>query len=270
MADSPWKSLSCKLLVCFGQCIQNSQAQFLLNQNSPIKPTHFFLKGVHVVSSHFTGIQRCQFVNIFSFCSYIEIIWHSCHVEFAKHAVVPQKRCRAMPWLIKWLVTELSPQRLGFDPRPVHVVFVVDKVTLGRDLCQVHQFPSVTSTLPMFHTCSFICHGRCITNSMEPNRASASQAIPHIVWNLRFIITFTSACHLSLSWARSIHSMPPHPTSWRFILIYSSYLWLGVPSDLLPRSLSTKTLYAPLLSPIHASCPAHLMNQVAFGEDCRL
>jgi len=43
-----------------------------------------------------TGIQRCQFVNIFSFCSFIEIIWHSCHVEFVKHAVVPQKRCRAV------------------------------------------------------------------------------------------------------------------------------------------------------------------------------
>jgi len=71
-----------------------------------------------------------------------------------------------MPWL-KWLVTDLSPQRLGFDPRPVHVVFVVDKVTLGHDLCQVHQFSSVTITLPMFRTCSFTCHGRSITNSKE-------------------------------------------------------------------------------------------------------
>ena len=113
-----------------------------------------------------TGIQRCQFVNIFSFCAYIEIIWHSCHVEFVKHAAVLQKRWRAMLWL-KWLVTDLSPQRLGFDPRPFHVVFVVDKVTLGRDLHQVHQFSSVSITVLMFHTCSFICHGHSITNSME-------------------------------------------------------------------------------------------------------
>jgi len=31
----------------------------------------------------------------------------------------------------------------------------------------------------------------------------------------RYITTFTSACHLSLSWARSIQSIPTHPTSWR-------------------------------------------------------
>jgi hypothetical protein len=34
-----------------------------------------------------------------------------------------------------------------------------------------------------------------------------------------FITPLTSARHLSLSWARSIQSMPPHPTSWRSILI---------------------------------------------------
>jgi len=31
----------------------------------------------------------------------------------------------------------------------------------------------------------------------------------------RFITTVTSAHHLSLSWASSIESMSPHPTSWR-------------------------------------------------------
>jgi len=35
----------------------------------------------------------------------------------------------------------------------------------------------------------------------------------------RFITTVTSAHHLSLSWASSIQSVPPHPTSWRSILI---------------------------------------------------
>jgi len=34
----------------------------------------------------------------------------------------------------------------------------------------------------------------------------------------RFITAFTSARQLSLSWASSIHSMPPNPTSWRSIL----------------------------------------------------
>jgi len=34
----------------------------------------------------------------------------------------------------------------------------------------------------------------------------------------RFITAFTSACHLSLSWASSIQSIYPHHTSWKSIL----------------------------------------------------
>jgi len=37
----------------------------------------------------------------------------------------------------------------------------------------------------------------------------------------RFITAFTSTRHLYLSWASSIQSVPPHPTSWRSILILS-------------------------------------------------
>jgi hypothetical protein len=46
----------------------------------------------------------------------------------------------------------------------------------------------------------------------------------------RFITAFTSARHLSLPWTSSIHSIPPHTTSWRSILILSSHLHLGLPS----------------------------------------
>ena len=51
----------------------------------------------------------------------------------------------------------------------------------------------------------------------------------------RFIIAFTSARHLSLSWASSIHSIPLQPTSWRSILILSSHLHLGLPSGSFPQ-----------------------------------
>ena len=75
----------------------------------------------------------------------------------------------------------------------------------------------------------------------------------------RFITALTSICHLSLSWASPIQSTYEHPTSWRSILILSTHLRLGLPSGLFPSGFLTKTLYAPLSSPICATCPAHLI-----------
>ena len=61
----------------------------------------------------------------------------------------------------------------------------------------------------------------------------------------RFITALTSVCHLSLSWARPIQYIYPHPTSWRSILILSTHLCLCLPSGLLPSGFLTKTLYTP-------------------------
>ena len=76
----------------------------------------------------------------------------------------------------------------------------------------------------------------------------------------RFITALTSVRHLSLSWASPIQSTYPYPTSWRSILILSTRLRLGLPSGLFPSGFPSKTLYAPLSSPIRATCPAHLRN----------
>ena len=81
---------------------------------------------------------------------------------------------------------------------------------------------------------------------------------PAFYGTLRFITAFTSARHLSLSRTRLIQSIPPHPTSWRSILILSSHLHLGLPSGLFPSGFHTKRLYALLLSlyVLHAR-PSH-------------
>jgi len=86
----------------------------------------------------------------------------------------------------------------------------------------------------------------------------------------RFITALTSVRHLSLSWARPIQSIYPHPTSWRSILILSTRLRLGLPSGLLPYGFPTKTLYTPPLlthmrhmpSPSHSSRFYHSHNIV--------
>jgi hypothetical protein len=111
----------------------------------------------------------------------------------------------------------------------------------------------------------------CTSNSMkessalEANTSSVSQEISCILWNRQVHYRnhnspshdpdLSSPCHcLKISFDISLH--------------------LGLPRGLLPSNFSTKTLYAPLLYPIRATCPAHLhlldlISRKIFGEEHR-
>jgi len=86
--------------------------------------------------------------------------------------------------------------------------------------------------------------------SWEANRFSASQEIPHILWNskVHYRIDKCPPTVPILSQLDPVHTPTSH--SWRSILILSSHLCLGLPSGLFPSGFPTKTLYTPLLSPI--------------------
>jgi hypothetical protein len=74
----------------------------------------------------------------------------------------------------------------------------------------------------------------------EANRFSARQEIFSILWQPEL----SHSQQLSLPWARSIHSIPPQPTTWRYILILFSHLRMGLPNGLFPLSFPNKILYS--------------------------
>ena len=91
--------------------------------------------------------------------------------------------------------------------------------------------------------------------SWEANWFQLVKKFPAFYRTRRFITAFTSARQLSLFWASSIQSIPPHPLYWRSILILSSHLSLGLSSGIFPSGF-------PIRKPIYASPLAHTCYKV--------
>ena len=100
--------------------------------------------------------------------------------------------------------------------------------------------------------------------SWKANRFQLVKKFPHFMESERSLLQSQVPTTCPYPEPACSSPCPPHPTSWRSILILSSHLRLGIPSGLFPSGFPTKTLYTPLLLlllllPIHATCPAHLI-----------
>jgi hypothetical protein len=86
-----------------------------------------------------------------------------------------------------------------------------------------------------------------------PPVAQLLKNFPTFYGTQRFITVFTRALHWSLSWTKSIQSIPPHPICLRSILILTSHLCLGLHNGLFPSDFPAKILPHSC----YMSCPSH-------------
>jgi len=126
-------------------------------------------------------------------------------------------------------------------------------------LCTAHRISEFSNWTVIQQTISnLLTYSKDQRPSWESNRFTASQEIPRSVCNPKVHYHICNARHLSLSWARSVQSMPLHPPSWRSILILSYHLRLGLPS-VFPSGFSTKNpVYtSPLPHTCYMPRPSH-------------
>jgi len=94
----------------------------------------------------------------------------------------------------------------------------------------------------------------------KPTGFQLVKKFPTFCGTRKFITAFTSTRHLSLSWGSSILSIPPHPPSWRSILILFSHLRLVLPSGFFPSGFLIQKRYIHLsFPPIRATYPTHFI-----------
>jgi hypothetical protein len=142
--------------------------------------------------------------------------------------------------------------------------------TLFRILWKVSSVFFNTRNLITFQQlcCSWYKNEFCLllANSMErnpcweTNQFSASQEIPHLLWNPKFPYPIRKCPSTIYLEPDRSSPYPPHSISWRSILMLNSHLRLCLPNGLFPVGFRTKTQYEPLNSPLRGTCPHILLD----------
>jgi len=134
-------------------------------------------------------------------------------------------------------------------------------------------WPTCHNTYSLTHSVSYL---PTVWNRVSPWEAYrfSVKKFPSFCETRKFITTFTTDRHVSLSLVKSVQSKPPHLTSSGSNLLFSCHLRLGLPRGLFPLGFPSNTPYAALLFPIHAACPNHLVlrvliTRIIFGEEYR-
>jgi len=137
--------------------------------------------------------------------------------------------------------------------------------TNGRkNVCQLSRFTCIRAYIRKYiHTYIFTY---LLTQSMEQspyweaNRFSATEEIPRILWNPK-VHYRSHTCPTPVSTLSQLD--PVHNHTSHFLKIYLNIILRFTPRSPSGFSLSCfpiKILYAPLLSPTRATCPAHFIR----------
>jgi hypothetical protein len=103
---------------------------------------------------------------------------------------------------------KITREQISWSHRPRNVPI------FGYDFIRKQQFHS-TNWIEVVPACWNNMFALSKSNGAESffrSQQVLSQEIPRIIWNRRFVTAFTKAYHLSVSWARSVQSIPPHAT----------------------------------------------------------